>query len=71
MFIIISYIIDVVVAPPTCYLSYVKERLPSTVEVSAQNCYKLEKGAYTGEIRYEAMKVSMKRIIILMASLLL
>lgn len=41
-----------VVAPPACYLSYVKERLPISVEVSAQNCYKVGKGAFTGEIRY-------------------
>lgn len=42
---------DVVVAPPSCYLSYVNERVPSTIEVSAQNCYKVAEGAFTGEIR--------------------
>lgn len=43
---------DVVIAPPSCYLSYVKERVPPNIEVSAQNCYKVAAGAYTGEIRY-------------------
>ena len=42
---------DVVVAPPSCYLSYVRQALPATIGVSAQNCYKAEKGAFTGEIR--------------------
>lgn len=42
---------EVVVAPPSCYLSYVREALPTTIGVSAQNCYKAEKGAFTGEIR--------------------
>jgi triosephosphate isomerase len=41
---------EVVVAPPTLYLSYVIERLPQTVSVAAQNCYKTGKGAFTGEI---------------------
>ncbi|XP_074654820.1 triosephosphate isomerase-like [Tubulanus polymorphus] len=42
---------EVVVAPPTIYLSYVQSKLKDTkVGVSAQNCYKVEKGAFTGEI---------------------
>ncbi|CAK8678656.1 unnamed protein product [Clavelina lepadiformis] len=41
---------DVVVAPPSPYLSYVASKLTSNVKVSAQNCYKVAKGAYTGEI---------------------
>ncbi|VDO41602.1 unnamed protein product [Brugia timori] len=42
--------VDVVVAPPAPYLSYVKEKVKNGIEVSAQNCYKVEKGAFTGEI---------------------
>ncbi|CAI8024877.1 Triosephosphate isomerase [Geodia barretti] len=41
---------EVVVAPPAIYLSYVRDKLPATVGVAAQNCYKVEKGAFTGEI---------------------
>ncbi|XP_033097770.1 triosephosphate isomerase-like [Anneissia japonica] len=40
---------DVVCGPPTAYLSYVKERIQAGVQVSAQNCYKVAKGAFTGE----------------------
>lgn len=42
---------EVVVAPPSCYLSNVRENLPIAIGVAAQNCYKAEKGAFTGEIR--------------------
>jgi len=42
--------VDVVVAPPAPYLSYVKEQLKADIKVAAQNCYKVEKGAFTGEI---------------------
>lgn len=34
--------VDVVVAPPAPYLSYVKEKVKSGIEVSAQNCYKVK-----------------------------
>lgn len=53
---LISYIYislaEVVVAPPAIYLSYVRQNLPDTIGVAAQNCYKVPKGAFTGEIRY-------------------
>jgi len=42
--------VEVVCAPPQCYLGYVKSKLSSDVFVAAQNCYKVEKGAFTGEI---------------------
>jgi triosephosphate isomerase len=42
--------VDVVVAPPAPYLNYVKEALVGDVQVAAQNCYKVAKGAFTGEI---------------------
>ena len=44
--------IDVVVAPPSCYLMYVHDNLPPNVQAAAQNCYKAKSGAFTGEIRY-------------------
>ena len=39
-------------SPPSLYLAYVRDKLPATISVAAQNCYKTEKGAFTGEIRY-------------------
>jgi len=41
---------EVVVAPPHCYLEYTQSKAPKGVQVSAQNCYKVAKGAFTGEI---------------------
>ena len=39
-------------APPTLYLEHVHTKLKDTgVGVSAQNCYKVASGAFTGEIR--------------------
>jgi len=41
---------EVVVSPPTCYLDYVRQHLAFGIGVAAQNCYKAEKGAFTGDI---------------------
>lgn len=41
---------EVVVAPPAIYLDYVRSKLNPQIGVSAQNCYKAEKGAFTGDI---------------------
>jgi triosephosphate isomerase len=41
---------EVVVSPPAIYLSYVRDKLNTQLGVAAQNCYKVEKGAFTGEI---------------------
>ncbi|CAH2004450.1 unnamed protein product [Acanthoscelides obtectus] len=41
---------EVIVGVPAVYLDYVKCNAPPGVEVAAQNCYKAEKGAFTGEI---------------------
>ena len=42
---------QVVVGVPGCYLQYVADKLAaSPVSVAAQNCYKAEKGAFTGEL---------------------
>lgn len=41
---------EIVVGVPPCYLDYCQQNLPSTIAVAAQNCYKVSKGAFTGEI---------------------
>eukprot|EP00914_Ancora_sagittata_P023815 GHVO01047114.1.p1 GENE.GHVO01047114.1~~GHVO01047114.1.p1 ORF type:complete len:250 (-),score=37.13 GHVO01047114.1:151-900(-) len=41
---------EVVVSPPAPYLDYVRQKLDKRIGVSAQNCYKAEKGAFTGDI---------------------
>jgi len=41
---------EIVVAPPSIYLDFVRQKFPSRIGVAAQNCYKTEKGAFTGEI---------------------
>ena len=48
--------VDVVVAPPTIYLQHCQQNITSQVQVAAQNCYKVEKGAYTGEISPKMIK---------------
>jgi len=41
---------EVVVGPPTIYLEYTRKALKPEIGVAAQNCYKAEKGAFTGDI---------------------
>lgn len=41
---------------PALYLDYVKEKATSCIKVAAQNCYKVEKGAFTGEISPAMLK---------------
>merc|ERR1712223_1849685 len=41
---------DVVVAVPAPYLDYVRQKLPASIAVAGQNCHKVAKGAFTGEI---------------------
>lgn len=41
---------------PSLFLDYVKEKAPCNIYVSAQNCYKVEKGAFTGEISPAMLK---------------
>ena len=41
---------------PGCYLEYCSSKLPPTVGVAAQNCYKADKGAFTGEPRLISKK---------------
>jgi triosephosphate isomerase len=47
----------VVVGAPAVYLSYAQSKITnSKVHISAQNCYKADKGAFTGEIAPEMLK---------------
>ncbi|EFW99503.1 triosephosphate isomerase [Grosmannia clavigera kw1407] len=41
---------EVVIAPPSLYLSLVREKLSDKIEVAAQNVYDKPDGAFTGEI---------------------
>nr|CAB3267181.1 triosephosphate isomerase B-like [Phallusia mammillata] len=47
---------DVVVAPPSIYLQYLSASITNQVKVASQNCYKVAKGAYTGEISPDMLK---------------
>ncbi|XP_043483920.1 triosephosphate isomerase [Leptopilina heterotoma] len=42
--------VEIVVGVPSIYLTYTKDILPQNVSISAQNTYKVEKGAFTGEL---------------------
>lgn len=46
----LNYVSEVIVGVPAIYLDYARNLLPRTIEVAAQNCYKVPKGAFTGEI---------------------
>lgn len=43
-------LVEVCVAPPAPYLESVRSQLDKNIHVAAQNCYKVEKGAFTGDI---------------------
>lgn len=47
---------EVVVSPPAIYLEYTRSKLNSKIGVAGQNCYKLEKGAFTGDISANMIK---------------
>lgn len=48
--------VDIVVAAPALYLDFTKSIVPENIQVSAQNCYKVDKGAFTGEISCPMIK---------------
>ena len=49
--------IAVVVGAPALYLAYAQSKITNAkVHISAQNCYKADKGAFTGEIAPEMLK---------------
>ncbi|KAI6251377.1 Triosephosphate isomerase [Erysiphe necator] len=41
---------EVVVAPPSLYLSVARESFPSNIQIAAQNVFDKSNGAYTGEV---------------------
>ncbi len=41
---------EVVCGAPSIYLDFVRQKLDEKIGVAAQNCYKVAKGAFTGEI---------------------
>lgn len=43
---------EVVCGAPSIYLDFARSNLDPKFGVAAQNCYKVAKGAFTGEIRY-------------------
>lgn len=45
-------LIEVVCGAPSIYLDFARSKLDAKFGVAAQNCYKVAKGAFTGEIRY-------------------
>lgn len=47
---------DVVCGAPSIYLDFARSKLDSKIGVAAQNCYKVAKGAFTGEIRYRTTR---------------
>lgn len=44
--------VEVVCGAPAIYLDFARSKLDAKIGVAAQNCYKVAKGAFTGEIRY-------------------
>lgn len=46
-------LIEVVCGAPSIYLDFARSKLDAKFGVAAQNCYKVAKGAFTGEIRCE------------------
>lgn len=48
---IMSHLLEVVIAPPSLYLLSLAGSVKNGVQVSAQNAYFKESGAFTGEIR--------------------
>lgn len=47
---------EVVVAPPAIYMEYTRGKLDKKIGVAGQNCYKVEKGAFTGDTSANMIK---------------
>ncbi|XP_013139990.1 PREDICTED: triosephosphate isomerase isoform X2 [Papilio polytes] len=48
--------VEVIIGVPSIYLTYVKSIVPDTIQVAGQNCWKVPKGAFTGEISPAMLK---------------
>ncbi|KRY51436.1 Triosephosphate isomerase [Trichinella britovi] len=51
--------VEIVIAPPFVYLERIRKQLKPAVGLSAQNCYKVEKGAFTGELVAEKVSIAL------------
>lgn len=60
------FLAEVVCGAPSIYLDFARSKLDAKIGVAAQNCYKVAKGAFTGEIRYRAMMHEGFRIVSLL-----
>lgn len=49
---VFTVVTEVVCGAPSIYLDFARSKLDPKFGVAAQNCYKVPKGAFTGEIRY-------------------
>lgn len=47
---------EVIIGCPAVYVMYTRGLLPASIEVAGQNAYKIEKGAFTGEISPAMLK---------------
>jgi len=47
---VVSCFADIVVSPPACYLEYTKGLVSPKIKTAGQNCYKVAKGAFTGDL---------------------
>lgn len=59
----IDSLIELVCGVPSCYLEYCHQKLPGTIGVAAQNCYKAPKGAFTGIFLFHYSKYCINTII--------
>ncbi|XP_052746645.1 triosephosphate isomerase [Bicyclus anynana] len=48
--------VEVVIGVPSIYVAFVRSILTETIGVAGQNCWKVAKGAFTGEISAEMIK---------------
>lgn len=51
-----NYFTEVLIGVPSLYLDFVKGKAPNNIYVAAQNSFKTEKGAFTGEISPSMLK---------------
>lgn len=47
---------EVLCAPPALYIDFVRQKLNKNIHVAGQNCYKVEKGAFTGDLSPAMLK---------------
>lgn len=52
---------EVVCGAPSIYLDFARSKLDAKFGVAAQNCYKVPKGAFTGEIRFDKFTLIYKK----------